>query len=93
MIRDGGKDSRKIIAELRRSRRRISIKDKSDRYNSLVVLRTKNDNLHFFYQMDQFIFLEFGAAKKAFFYFYRKSFDTIEAATDEAKIIVSQHYH
>lgn len=93
MIREGGKDDREVIAELRRSRKRITIKDKSNKYNSLVVLRTNNENLHFFHQMDEFIFLEFGAMRKAFFYFYKKSFDSIESATNEAKTIVLQHYH
>lgn len=92
MMRDGGKDDREVIAELRRSRSRIAVMNKFDRYNSLVVIRSKNPDLHFFHQMDDFIFIEFGPEKKAFFYFFRKSFDTIEDAEREAMTIVDQHY-
>lgn len=92
MIRDGGKDDWEVIAELRRSRKRITVKDKLDRYNSLVVIKTKNTSLHFFHQMDDYIFLEFGAEKKAFFYFYRKTFTDIKDAEAEARKIVEQHY-
>ena len=63
-----------------------------DEISKVILCSLGYTNLHFFHQMDDFIFLEFGADKKAFFYFYKKSFDTIEDAESEAKNIVAQHY-
>ena len=78
----------KSLAEIRRSLRRLTIKNKHDNLNSLIVFKTSNKDFHFFHTMDDFIFLELPQYNIALFYFYKKIFSTdIEAKMEATKII------
>ena len=82
----------KVISEIRRSQKRIGIKDKTQHFNSLVVFRSRNKSFHFFHTMDDFIFLELPQHKKAFFYFFNKEFSSAKEAYMEAKKIIEKAY-
>lgn len=82
----------KAIAEIRRSAKRMIIKNKCDNLNSLILLKTSNTNFHFFHTMDDFIFIELPQYKLAVFYFYKRTFPTNKNAQDEAKKIVERCY-
>lgn len=82
----------KVITEIRRSQKRVTIKSKLKKINSLVTFKTKNKEFHFFHHMDDFIFLEFPKHQIAVFYFYRKEFDTEVNAHKEAMKIMGKFY-
>ncbi|GAB4003953.1 hypothetical protein GCM10028808_00620 [Spirosoma migulaei] len=81
-----------VIAEIRRSRKRLIVKNKNQSINSLVIIRTRNKSFYFFHEMDDFIFLELPQYGLALFYFYNKIFETAQAAQNEARILVEKHY-
>jgi hypothetical protein len=82
----------RVIVELRRSLKRISIKSKVERINSLVVFKTTNTGLNFFHKSNDYIFLELPQKKVALFYFYQKTFVRVEDARDEAMSIIKENY-
>lgn len=82
----------KAIAEIRRSQKRVSTKNKLKKINSLVTFKTKNKEFHFFHHMDDFIFLEFPKQQIAVFYFYKKEFDNELSAYEEAMKIIETFY-
>lgn len=82
----------KTITEIRRSQRRITIKNKSCNLDSLIVFKTSNKGLHFFHTMDEFIFIELPQYKLALFYFYKRTFPTNKKAQEEAKKIIDNVY-
>lgn len=82
----------KVVSEIRKTLIRMSVKTKDSKINSLVVFKTNNKNNHFFHNLNEFIFLEIGNFGIALFYFYQKSFDTIDDARDEAMSIITQLY-
>ena len=84
--------SSKAIAEIRRSQKRITIKNKAKNINSLITFKTKNQGFHFFHQMDDFIFLELPKQQIALFYFYRRIFDTEISAYEESMKIIKTFY-
>lgn len=83
----------KAISEIRRSQRRLTIKDKSNGFNSLVVFKTSNKGFHFFHTMDEFIFIELPTFEIALFYFYKKNFPTIEDGQEEAMKKIDKFYN
>ena len=82
----------KAIAGLRRSAKRMTIKNKCDNLNSLILLKTSNTSFHFFHTMDDFIFIELPQYKLAVFHFYKRIFETNKIAQNEAKKILEQCY-
>jgi len=82
----------KAVFEIRQSMKRITTRNKTTHENSLVVFKSKNENFHFFHQMNDFIFIELPNYKIAIFYFYCKRFTTNEQAHDEAKKIIEKFY-
>lgn len=83
----------KAISEIRRSQRRLTVKNKSNSFNSLVVFKTSNKTFHFFHTMDEFIFIELPTFKIALFYFYKKTFPTIKDGHEEAMKIIDKVYN
>lgn len=83
----------KAISEIRRSQRRLTVKDKSNSFNSLVVFKTSNKTFHFFHTMDEFIFIELPTFKIALFYFYKENFPTIKDGHEEAMKIIDKVYN
>jgi hypothetical protein len=82
----------RVVVELRRSLKRISIKSKAQQMNSLVVFKTTNSGLNFFHKSNDYVFLELPQKKVALFYFYQKSFTKVEDARDEAMAIIKDNY-
>ncbi|HKB44240.1 MAG TPA: hypothetical protein VKC90_07615 [Chitinophagaceae bacterium] len=82
----------RVITELRRSLKRITIKSKTQYINSLVVFKTSNSGLNFFHKMNNYVFLELPQKKVALFYFYQRTFERVENARDEALAIIRKNY-
>lgn len=70
----------------------MTIKNKLNQLNSIHIFRTTNADFHFFHQMDEYIFIELPQYKIAIFYFYNRTFDTIEESQHEAKAILESTY-
>jgi hypothetical protein len=82
----------KAIAQIRLAQKRITVKSKIERENSLVIFKTKNEGFHFFHHMDDFIFLELPEFKIAIFYFYSKIFEKTKDAHEAAIEIIKSMY-
>jgi hypothetical protein len=82
----------KVFSNLRAALHVLTVKSKVDRLNSLCVIHTKNKDFHFFHSTNNFIFIELAEFGVAFFYFYKKTFDDHNAATESAMEIVQEHY-
>jgi len=82
----------KVFSNLRAALSVLSIKSKSQRLNSLCVLFTKNQDFHFFHSTNNYIFIELAEFGVAFFYFYKKNFETHEEAASMAQNIVKKEY-
>ena len=74
----------KVFSNLRNALKRISVKSKAIKMNSLVIFKTKNENIHFFHKMNEFIFIELPKHEVAFFYFYNNEFDSLVEAHNHA---------
>lgn len=83
----------KVIAEIRRSQKRITTKNKNQNINSHITFKTSNKGFNFFHQMNDFIFLELPKKHVAFFYFYHKTFANEIIAHKEAMKIIKQFYN
>jgi hypothetical protein len=81
-----------VLSAIRRSLKRLSVFQKYDHLNSLVVFRTSNKGYHFFHTIDDFIFLELPQHQIAFFYFFKEEFETTTAAHDKAMEIIKKVY-
>lgn len=82
----------KVFSNLRNSLKRIGVKLKVDRLNSLLVFKTKNPDFHFMHSANNFIFLELPKYNLALFYFLSKKFDTHQDAYDECMKIIEEQY-
>jgi len=83
----------KAVSEIRRSQKRLTVKDKSVSFNSLVMFKTSNKTFHFFHTMDEFIFIELPLFKIALFYFYKRTFSTVKEGHEEAMKIIDITYN
>lgn len=82
----------KVFSNLRNSLKKLSIKSKNNRLNSLLIFKTKNLDFHFMHSANNFIFLELPQCKIALFYFLTKNFDTHREAYDECMEIIKKEY-
>lgn len=82
----------KVVAEIRYSQKRLTIKNKDSQTNSLIIFKTSNPDFHFFHTMNEFIFIELPQRKIALFYFFTKQFKTGAAAYKEAMKIIKLAY-
>ena len=82
----------KVLQVLRAGIRRIGVKSKSKRWNSLIVFKTHNISFCFFNKIDDFIFLEMPHKGIALFYFYKHEFESPEAAHDAAMEKIKANY-
>jgi len=92
IIREKKGSSIKVVSEIRRSQKQITVKSKSRNTNSLVVFKTKNTSFYFFHNMNEFIFLELPRYKIALFYFFNKSFENEFDAYNTAMKIITDVY-
>jgi hypothetical protein len=83
---------RSVTSKCRLALRRIATKDKSKRFNSLIVGRTIQKTFHYFHKSGQFIHLEIPTYNKAFFYFYEKEFKNDKTTKKEAIKIIKSVY-
>lgn len=81
-----------VLAAVRKSLKRLSVKSKHNQLNSLVIFKTQNPDSHFFHSIDEFIFLEMPQYQIALFYFYRGEFETVDAARERAMEIMKYAY-
>src|SRR5680860_153293 len=82
----------KVISEIRKSAKRMTVMKKSNKLNSLLLIKTTNKDFHFFHSMDNFIFIELPKYGLAIFYFFSKEFLTHSDAQTEAHRIVEESY-
>lgn len=82
----------KAVTEIRRSLKRLTIKDKSKHLNSLTIFETKNKGFHFFHKMDDFIFIEIPQHEIALFYFFKATFKTLKSGQRAAEKIIDKVY-
>lgn len=82
----------KVFSNLRSSLKALSIKSKAKRLNSLCVLHTTNTDFHFFHSTNNYIFIELAKFGIAFFYFYKKTFDTPNTAKLIAQDVLKKEY-
>jgi hypothetical protein len=83
----------KVFKIIRKSRRALVKKRKSEKFNSLLVFATKNKSFYFFHKVNKFIFIEIPQVKKAFFLFFNKEFDEHATAYKECMEIVKKVYN
>ena len=82
----------KAMAQIRHSRKWITVKSKLKNGNSLVVFKTKNKDFHFFHHLNDYVYLELPEYKIALFYFYSRTFENNKKAHHEAMKIISTVY-
>lgn len=82
----------KIFSNFRNSLKRLSVKSKSKKLNSLVVFHTKNPDFHFFHSSNNFIFLELPEYGIAMFYFINEEFSNHRHAFEKAMDIIKREY-
>jgi hypothetical protein len=81
----------KVFSNLRLSLKTLSIKSKAEKFNSLCTLY-KNTDFHFFHSTNNFIFIELAEYGVAFFYFFKRTFDSHESAGLAAQEMIKQEY-
>jgi hypothetical protein len=82
----------KVFSNLRNSLKKIAVKSKLDKINSIVFAGTKNSNFHFMHTANEFIFLELPKYNTALFYFLNEEFETDEDSLKECKKIIEKIY-
>jgi hypothetical protein len=82
----------KAISQIRIAQKRITVKSKKEKQNSLVIFKTKNESFHFFHHLNDFIFLELPEYEIAMFYFYSRTFQDEKETHDTAMDIIKSVY-
>ncbi|WP_323589589.1 hypothetical protein [Aliarcobacter butzleri] len=92
LLQDLSLSPSKVFSNLRNSLKRIALKSKVDRLNSIVFAVTKNPDFNFMHSANNFIFLELPKYNTALFYFINKEFETNKDSLIECKKIVDEVY-
>lgn len=92
LLQDLSLSPSKVFSNLRNSLKRLSIKSKTNKINSLLVFKTKNPDFHFMHSTNNFIFLELPKYNIALFYFLNKEFETQKDAHEECRKILEKEY-
>ena len=82
----------KVFSNVRNALKRLSVKSKKRKINSLVIFKTSNESFHFFNKMNEFIFIELPKHNLALFYFYKQEFDSSKKSFDHAMEIIKKVY-
>jgi hypothetical protein len=82
----------KVFSKLRMALKRLTIKSKSNRYNSLVLFKSTDKEYHFFHKTNEFIFLELANYGLGIFYFFEQEFAYAKHAQKEAMDIIKKVY-
>lgn len=83
----------KVFSNFRNSLKRLTIKSKVNRLNSLVVFKTKNPDFSFMHSSNNFIYLELPKYKVAFFYFLIENFDEHKKAFERSMEIIKEELY
>jgi len=84
----------KAVAELRKSQKEITVKNKDSKFHSLVIFGLTDPESHFIHSMNSYLFFSLPQYNKALFYFIKEEFDDYSTATEEArKIIIHTYEH
>ena len=75
---------------LRNSQRRITVKEKLSRRNSLVIFQPKKPHFNFFVQPNEYIFISFPFINIALFYFFKVGFLHYSDAAKKAIAIIKK---
>ncbi|WP_299220494.1 hypothetical protein [uncultured Aquimarina sp.] len=84
--------SSKVFSKLRKTLKKLSVKSKANKINSLVIFKTKNTNFYFFHKMDEFIYIELPKYEIALFYFLNEEYENNKDAYSEAMKIIKNVY-
>lgn len=79
----------KVHTYIRSAQRRITVKNKNNRLNSLIIFDTLHPHFNFFTKPNEYVFVSFPTCRIALFYFLRKNFNLLEDAKKEALHIIS----
>lgn len=82
----------KIFSNLGNALKKLSIKSKAEKVNSLVIYITTNKSYHFFHKTNEFIFIELPKHQIAFFYFINQNFNSKKEASIAAKKLIKKVY-
>lgn len=82
----------KVFSNLRNSLKKLGVKSKVNKRNSLLVFKTTNTDFHFFHKMNRFIFIELPKYRIAVFYFFERDFDQPSQAHKAAMEIIRSVY-
>jgi len=83
----------KAVAELRKTQKDVTVKNKDSKFHSLVIFGLTDPGLHFIHSMNSFLFFSLPQYEKALFYFINEEFDDYSTATEEAKRILTHTYN
>lgn len=83
----------KVFSNFRNSLKRLTTKSKFNRFNSLVVFKTKNPDFNFMHSSNNFIYLELPKYKVAFFYFIIEDFDEHKKAFEKSMKIIKEELY
>lgn len=75
---------------LRSIQKKMTVKKKIDRINSLVIFDIAQPNFNFFTQPNEYIFVSLPNAKIGFFYFIKENYTNTKEAYEDAIIIMKQ---
>lgn len=82
----------KAVAELRKSQKEITVKNKNSKFHSLVIFGLTAPESHFLHGMNSFLFFSLPQYGKALFYFINRKFHDYSTAVEEAKMIIKHTY-
>ncbi|CAD0006729.1 hypothetical protein [Flavobacterium salmonis] len=80
----------KAFSFLRNSQRRITVKSKINRLNSIVLFNTAKPHFNFFNKPNEYIFVSFPMNNFALFYFLRKVHTDLDKVGEEAIYIIGK---
>ncbi len=75
---------------LRSSQRRITVKTKIERINSLVVIKPRIPHFYFFTQPNEYIYISFPIFRIALFHFFKRKYEFYEDAAEDALNIIKK---
>lgn len=83
----------KVMRNLRRALKRITVRAKQKNINSLVIFKSSNPEITFFHKNNDFMFLELPQHKIAVLHFYERTFVDVYEARYAAMELIKNHYN
>lgn len=81
-----------VFSNLRNSLKKLSVKSKTNRLNSLLMFKSSNPDFHFFHKTNDYLFFDLPDYKIAIFYFINKEFKEPRLAHEAATNIIKTQY-